>query len=224
MHSIRLLWDIDGTLVSHLPQRKSRHLLAVEAVLGRNLNPIQHVSGKTDFQIVSEILSSCGDITSETIEEVLGALDDLTERELLKSGISALAGVVPILEELERQGHINNILTGNTPRRARTKLELAGLAEFFDLRRGYFGDTSESRMDLVTKAVESLSPSGLRRTIVVGDSALDVTSAHNAGLKVIAVATGVTSVDQLKSLEPELILPNLHLSPKTFCELVEVFG
>ncbi len=48
-----------------------------------------------------------------------------------------------------------------------------------------------------------------RRTLLIGDTPLDVQAAQDGGAKVIAVASGVHGVDELVACGPDATLPDL---------------
>jgi phosphoglycolate phosphatase-like HAD superfamily hydrolase len=115
------------------------------------------------------------------------------------------------------------LLTGNIEPAAYLKMELMGLAEFFDLP-GAFGDESHDRRDLPALAVErirkhlvlDLEP---QQFIVIGDTPNDIACARHFGTRVIAVGTGhLFSSADLLECQPDAFLPdlsNLDLVMKT---------
>jgi phosphoglycolate phosphatase len=95
---------------------------------------------------------------------------------------------------------VNALLTGNLERGARIKLAAAGLWHHFQF--GVWGDEGSRRVDLGPLALErarhvtglTFSPS---ETVVVGDSLHDVECGLALGARVVAVATGKTSAEEL---------------------------
>ena len=71
---------------------------------------------------------------------------------------------------------------------------------------GSFSDYREQRADIirwgVAEARRRLSPAAI--VYVVGDTPADIQAARAAGVPVIAVATGIFSVQELQSHGPEL--------------------
>ena len=55
--------------------------------------------------------------------------------------------------------------------------------------------------------------------LVIGDTPLDVQCARAIGARVVAVATGVHSYDELAATEPDVLLANLA-DPRPVLELV----
>ena len=201
-----LLWDIDGTLIEHAPAKRDRHAYAVKQVLGVPTNPVPQGVGKTDRQIVTELITVHTEPTDALITEVLDHLDDITDGDLVASPASALPGVTDALAHMSGIGARNLLLTGNTPRRAEAKVRTAGLDTYFDLPAGFYGHTHATRMDLVAEAVDRLDDDVLATTIIIGDTPLDITAARSGGLKVIAVATGAVDEQELARHNPDGLL------------------
>lgn len=204
-----LLWDIDGTLIEHAPAKRDRHAYAAKRVLGVPTTPIPPGIGKTDRQIVTEIIAAHTEPGDEVIESVLAHLDDITDDDLVLSPASPLPAVAETLAHMAGLGARNLLLTGNTPRRAQAKVRSAGIDSYFDIEAGFYGRDHATRMDLVGEAVAKLDGDVLARTIIVGDTPLDITAARFGGLKVIAVATGAIGVGELAAHEPDGLLPEL---------------
>jgi phosphoglycolate phosphatase-like HAD superfamily hydrolase len=206
-----LLWDIDGTLVSSRSPRADKHLQATEKFLGRKRDKLAHTLGKTDLQIVSELLR--GD-DSHPIErdllEVLGILDALTLAEIDNLPLVSTPGALEALQTMSELGLINGILTGNTPIRAQKKLESAGLWGAIDKKFTFFGNTSKSRFELVKSSLSQISNKCDYEIITIGDTPLDIQSAHANGLQTVAVATGDFSSMELVDSNPELLIDDLE--------------
>lgn len=219
MPSPILLWDIDGTLIEHAPAKRDRHAYAVKRVIGEPTTPIPPGIGKTDRQIVIEIISAHTEPTVDVVDEVLSHLDDITDDDLTSSPASPLPGIAETLAHMSALGALNLLLTGNTPRRAEAKVRSAGLVSYFDIPSGFYGRDHATRMDLVSEAVTRLDDEVVARTIIVGDTPLDITAARSGGLKVIAVATGAISESDLARHEPDGLLP--AMDARAFATLVD---
>jgi len=106
------------------------------------------------------------------------------------------------------------VLTGNIRPLAVLKLERAGLGEHLDLAAGAYGDVHEVRAELVTAARAAASQlygtdfSG-PRTVLVGDTPLDVAAALATGARVVAVATGSFDAAELAAAGAHVVLPDL---------------
>jgi phosphoglycolate phosphatase-like HAD superfamily hydrolase len=93
------------------------------------------------------------------------------------------------------------LLTGNPPAVAHARMERLGLGELFPRGLGAFGCERESRVDLFDLARERADNWPSAHTVAVGDTPLDVSSAHAAGCLCIAVTTGNYPSEQLEEAE-----------------------
>jgi phosphoglycolate phosphatase-like HAD superfamily hydrolase len=95
-------------------------------------------------------------------------------------------GAVEALDALQRRA----LLTGNPPVVAHARMERLGLARFFPDGQGAFGCEREDRVALFALARERAGDWPAERTVAVGDTPLDVSTAHAAGCRCIGVTTG----------------------------------
>ncbi len=182
--------------------------------------PEMRVSGMTDMQIVAEALRDEG-FTNDHIRDRVDELRThyMEEMERVTGNgeqfFYLLPGVREVLEATSRHPRYRNaLLTGNIEPAAHLKMRLVGLSEFFQLP-GAFGDDSHDRRDLPALARErinrhlrlELEPA---QFIVIGDTPNDIACARHYGTRSVAVATGrMYSADDLRSLEPDAVLPDL---------------
>ena len=91
------------------------------------------------------------------------------------------------------------------------------LDDYFDVIIGY-EDVKELKPDPagLLKAVEELG-GNKNDSVFVGDSVIDIQTAKNAGIPVIAVSSGMTPPEILRSNDPEHLIPN-------FSELIKLFN
>jgi phosphoglycolate phosphatase-like HAD superfamily hydrolase len=218
-----LLWDLDGTLVhgKRYGVFKDYTVPMLKSVFGTaGCLPEMIVSGMTDLQIVEEALRSEG-ITREHItsrkEDLLRCYIAEMKRATGNGDhiIMAIPGAREALQAVDEHPRYQSaLLTGNIEPAAYLKVEITGLAEFFRLP-GAFGDESFDRRDLPEKAAQrinkqlgmELSP---HQFLVIGDTPNDIACARHFGARAVAVATGrIHSADELRSCEPDALLPNL---------------
>ena len=99
------------------------------------------------------------------------------------------------------------LLTGNYREAAWQKLRHYGLAEHFAF--GGFGDDHADRDDVarqaLTAAAEHHAPQTINREKlwVIGDTPADVRCGRAIGARVIAVGTGMYSMEELRQSEPD---------------------
>ena len=217
-----LLWDIDGTLIrsARTGAFKDYTIPMLEEVFGTSgrLAEMQ-VSGMTDLQIVAEALRDEG-FTHEDIRERIDHLRERYMDEMKRATgngsefFQLLPGVRETMKAIaEEPRYRSALLTGNIEPAAYLKMELMGLAEFFDLP-GAFGDESHDRRDLPALAAERISQHlGVElephQFIVIGDTPNDIACAKHFGARSLAVGTGrlYTTADLLQC-EPDAFVPN----------------
>ena len=96
--------------------------------------------------------------------------------------------------------------TGNFQLTAYLKIAHFGLGCFFPV--GGFGEHGPTRELLLQHAIsEAIQAYGsIRRTIVIGDTPLDIQGAHQNGLKCLSVATGSYSVASLWEHQADAVI------------------
>ena len=99
------------------------------------------------------------------------------------------------------------LLTGNPPAVAHARMEQLGLADLFPAGQGAFGCEREQRVELFALARERAGDWPAERTVAVGDTPLDVSSAHAARCRCVAVTTGQYASHQLAAAD--VVIPDL---------------
>jgi len=103
-------------------------------------------------------------------------------------------------------------VSGNLSRIGWRKMERAGLRPYF--RFGAFAELGKSRAELVKIAIRRAKRerwiSHTSPISLIGDHPNDVLAARANGIRVIAVATGIIGIDELRSHAPDVLLPDLR--------------
>lgn len=218
-----ILWDIDGTLVRGKGGRVSvsafTRALRQAAQLEAELVYPPNVAGKTDSQIALEVLAATAvaDGEARALLEVFGAayLAELqTVHEQLLQDMLVLPGVPQVLGQLRELGVTQSLLTGNLQPVAKLKLSLVGLDQYVDFNLGAYGSDHHDRTCLVpivmTRARARLGyepqPDDI---VIVGDTPRDIACARAGGVRVVAVATGTFSREELEQHAPDAVLDDL---------------
>lgn len=208
-HPVRaILFDVDGTLLTTGGAGASAWSKACEKLHGSPVD-IERIteSGMTDSAVATAALRHVLGRDPAPIE-----IDALTETylEFLPGTVAASGsyrlspGIVPLLERLSAGGISLGLTTGNVEPAARMKLERGDLNRFFAY--GGFGSDSNLRPELTRRGMErgiDLSQGRLSRDdfITVGDTPLDILAAHEIGIRIVGVATGLYEVEDLAQAE-----------------------
>ena len=214
-----VLFDIDGTLLlSDGAGRRAIHR-ALREVFGTTGPADYHFDGKTDPQIVRELMRFAGHGDERIDADMSRLLDRYVEclhEELAAPGHKpyALPGVYELLDALEGESRvILGLLTGNLARGAQAKLASVGI-DPKRFRVGAYGSDHELRPELPAIARErTMRDLGIDvagdAVVVIGDTPADLTCGNALGASSIGVATGRFSTAQLAEYDPVAVFENL---------------
>lgn len=201
-----VLFDIDGTLLRSSGAGRAAMEHALSEICGTRGSPAVRYDGKTDRQIVRELLRLEGHadahidermpaVVRRYLETLRSTLAEATRETYLFPGVTAL------LDALEATEHVVlGLLTGNVAEGAALKLVAAGLdpARF---RVSAFGSDHELRGELPAVALARAKALGLdvpgSNVVVIGDTPSDVTCGNSIGARAIGVATGMYAAPEL---------------------------
>ncbi|OGO51362.1 MAG: hypothetical protein A2148_10680 [Chloroflexi bacterium RBG_16_68_14] len=225
-----ILFDVDQTLLysggaGSLAMRRAFHqLYGIDDAFRR-----VEYSGRTDIAILRDAMRQSGllaspeaasdgrrasrlaDFPSELarFQETYYRYLESTLREV--DGGRTMPGVPELLAALSaRDGARQGLATGNFRRAAFMKLRHFGLDGY--LADGGFGDDAEDRGELVAIAIRRLADGAKvdpASVWVVGDTMLDIEAARANGARVLAVATGSTPAEALRTAGADLVLADL---------------
>jgi phosphoglycolate phosphatase len=203
------LFDIDGTLLN---SRDGVHYNAFHNAVQQFFGVSSKIDrvpvhGNTDLGIVRAVLRREG-ISDGEIDAKLPLITAKMCAEVERNAAAMTPELCPSVEVLVRRLHADGkllgVASGNLEKIAWMKLEVSGLRPFFSF--GSFSDRRELRADIirwgVIEAQRRLRPEAV--VYVVGDTPADIQAARAVGVPVIAVATGIYSLVELKSHAPEL--------------------
>jgi phosphoglycolate phosphatase len=215
-----VLWDIDGTLLSTGPV--GRLALEVGACRAAGLEDVPQVlmGGKTDPQIVRELLTGAGLVPDDADRALPAALEEA--RRFLEAGTDRIRdegrvhpGVRELLDALSAvDGVRQSLLTGNIAPNALVKVGAFGLDRHLDPEIGAYGTDHPERDGLVPIALsrarelreEAYVPG---EVWVIGDTVRDLSCARAGGVNCLLVGTGHEGFDAVRTLEADAVVENL---------------
>ncbi len=200
-----VLFDIDGTLLvtggagGVAWQRAFEQLHGIDADVAERTD-----AGMTDPEIAAiifrEVLGREGD-QSERARVMAAYLRHLPDAVAESEGYRLMPGVEDVLDRLIDAGMLLGLVTGNIEAAAHVKLARGNLNRFFSF--GGYGSDSADRTEVTKAALRrgelvSGGTLGDGGCFSVGDTPRDVRAGHGAGIRVVAVATGKYSVEELR--------------------------
>lgn len=213
-----VLWDIDHTLIESRGLGRAIYERVFPAVTGQPLRELATVHGRTELDIMHDTLQ-LHDVepTDTNIHRLATALAKgyrAAAEELATRG-RVLPGVWQALEAFHSEvGLHQSLLSGNTTDVARVKVEAFGLDGYLDLALGAYGDDDRERAELVDiarkRAAQKLGTAiSVEQVVLIGDTPADVEAAIASGTRIIAVASGTYTVEDLRAAGAETVLADL---------------
>ncbi|MET0263526.1 MAG: HAD family hydrolase [Rariglobus sp.] len=199
-----VLFDLDGTLMDHLP---AIHRCYVHTLpqLGLPAPTYEQVKRAIGGGLENAMLKF---IPQERIAEALSIYRPFWDANLL-SGADPMPGALELLEKLSARGVTCAVFTNKLGSSAR---EVCAHLGFTPYVREIFGakDTPwlKPAPEFTAHALAALGADAAT-TCLVGDSPWDVQAAHNAGFPCFAVTTGTHTETELRAAGAEEVYANL---------------
>ena len=187
-----MLFDVDGTLLlTHDEVYVEAARSAMQEVFG-TVADAPDVPGDTATAHVRRALLGAGFADAEITAGLGDWCRNFSERyvRLLEESDTGCWKLAPCAAEAVIAVERRALLTGNPPAVAHARMDRLGLGPLFPPGQGAFGCEREARKELFGLARERAGDWPAGRTVAVGDTPLDVSSAHEAGCLSIGVATG----------------------------------
>jgi phosphoglycolate phosphatase-like HAD superfamily hydrolase len=212
-----VLFDIDGTLIRGAgPHHKQALVEGIRRVTGRatTLDTIE-TAGALDRDLIASMLRASGE-SERRIRMRLTRIMLECQNSYLSNCASDLTpflcrGVADTLAGFKSRGAILGLVTGNLSAIGWRKVELAGVRSYFSL--GAFAEDGRTRARLARVAAARAARLGFitksSRVFLIGDHINDIAAAKANGYWSIAVASGVTSFEELAAAQPDTLVRHL---------------
>jgi phosphoglycolate phosphatase len=215
-----VLWNIDLTLVDVGRVTRSAYAETFRQITGRPLVQLPQLAGRLESEIFFEALALNG-VDSPADEDLLARFshvlavtfaarrDQLTEQgQLLPGAAQAVAEVASL------PGVVQSLLTGTIKPNAVEKLRAFGLDGFFDVEIGGYGSQVYPKgaqlLMIRTRAAEKYGARfDERSTVYIADSTRDVDAARAGGARCVAVASGRSTVSELRAAGADVVFGDL---------------
>lgn len=211
-----VLFDIDGTLIrtSGAGVRAFAEVFRSEFNASDGFENLKF-SGRTDVGIVREFFGVHGvSFTKENLERFFDRYVFWLDHILTQSKCQVCEGVLEFIDQCKSLSDppLIGLLTGNIRLGAEIKLRHLGLWDYFET--GAFADDDEDR-DRIAAIAKARGgrvlgqPLNGDEVLVIGDTPLDVRCARAINARMLAVATGGATMDELVSHKPDWAVKNL---------------
>jgi phosphoglycolate phosphatase len=219
LRPVLVLWDVDHTLIENSGVSKENYYKAFEMLTGRCPEHAVETEGRTDPDIVRDMLDIHGithtDGYLSRVGEVMESAMSVNLPRLRERG-HELPGARSALRALQQTpGVVQSVLTGNIRPNAVAKLSAFELDSYIDFEVGGYGSDDNVRSNLVAVArARALAKYGIEydrtTTVLIGDTTRDVRAGIDGGAYVIAVASGDDTAGQLQAEGADAVLPDLR--------------
>ncbi|WP_334666627.1 HAD family hydrolase [Streptomyces cyaneofuscatus] len=201
-----VLWDIDHTLIATRGVGRELFGKAFEEVTGVAMREQATVDGMTEPVIFRETAELHGIHSNRAMFEDFARrsadLHRVHAHELRERG-HALPGAATALAALAGMEEVvQSVVTGNIRPVAEIKLQVFGLDTHIRFPFGGYGEDHDDRAELVRTAITrtrhaSTTPFTEADVLLIGDTRADVAAGRGAGVRVLGVATGRTTIAEL---------------------------
>lgn len=214
---LAILFDIDGTLINTGGAGAASWRLAFDELYGipadigmfTDTGMTDPEVGRRTFESVLKRKPERKEFT-RLMERRIHYLHQTVEE---SDGYEVLPGVTALLPQLIDEGYLLGIVTGNVEAAGHIKLHRAKLNRFFSF--GGYGSDSSDRGKLTNVALqrativfgEEVEP---EQAFAVGDTPLDVTGAHAAGIECVGVGSHHYDADQLREAGADYAIHSLE--------------
>jgi phosphoglycolate phosphatase-like HAD superfamily hydrolase len=211
-----VFFDMDRTIIDVSPFHRKNFLTVLNKLFGITELFKVVTSGVPMFEIVRRFAMAAG-ISEGSVNAKQAEIERLLVENIqtiLPQDLNdfVLPGSVQLLEALHKKKIPVGLTTGSLRGVASQVLSRAGLLGYFPLTS--FGDDCDHRREIIDRALEKATwVYGLAREsielVTVGDAPMDIEAGKEFSATTIAVATGLSSIEELKSHEPNYVFPNL---------------
>ena len=231
-----VLWNIDLTLIDVGRITRDAYAEAFRRVTGRPMIQLPQLPGRMESEIFFEALALNEAVPSGLPSPATAVYNTeryavlarfsfelansfAARRERLREQGRLLPGAAEAVAEVaSRPGVVQTVLTGTIKPNAVEKLRAFGLEEFFDVEIGGYGSQVYPKgAQLMMTRSRAAEKYGVRfdedSTVYIADSTRDVAAARTGGARCLAVATGRSTMSELRKAGADVVFDDLSDTP-----------
>jgi len=195
----RVLFDLDGTVVDTIPLILASYEHALASVLGEPLD-----EPRARRWIGRSLVETLGNEYPDDADALVDAYLEFNQASM-RALLRRVGGMDEALGALRAAGVQTGVATSKRRSSAHDTLELAGLAEAFEVVVTA-EDTPTHKPDPAPLLLAAQRVGGTGPVVYVGDAVVDIEAAHAAGFAAIAVTWGAGDLDDLRQAYPAAIV------------------
>ena len=227
-----VLWNIDLTLIDVDRITREAYAEAFRRVTGRPMVQLPQLPGRMESEIFFEALALNEAVPSGLPSPATAGGEELLARfsfelansfaarrsQLREQGRLLPGAAEAVAEVAARPGVVQTVLTGTIKPNAIEKLRAFGLEEFFDLEIGGYGSQVYPKgAQLMMTRSRAAEKYAIRfdedSTVYIADSIRDVAAAQTGGARCLAVATGRSTMSELRKAGADVVFDDLSDTP-----------
>jgi HAD superfamily hydrolase (TIGR01509 family) len=201
-----IVFDFDGTIVDsmHMVFNALNDALKKKSLPTIEIELFGRLAGLPLIDIISTKTQISGSVSKEVEKDVFESYASFC-----RSSCQLLPHVESTLMTLKSKQIKIGLLTTTPSLPLKAVMNKFSLNEYFDIMLAKEDAKNKPNPEGLNKIITQF---GLKKDecLYIGDSPIDILTGKAAGIKTIAVTTGIATIKQLKKAKPDAIIPNLE--------------
>jgi pyrophosphatase PpaX len=201
-----IVFDFDGTIVDsmHMVFNALNDALKKKSLPTIEIELFGRLAGLPLIDIISTKTQISGSVSKEVEKDVFESYTSFC-----RSSCQLLPHVESTLMTLKSKQIKIGLLTTTPSLPLKAVMNKFSLNEYFDIMLAKEDAKNKPNPEGLNKIITQF---GLKKDecLYIGDSPIDILTGKAAGIKTIAVTTGIATIKQLKKAKPDAIIPNLE--------------
>ncbi len=199
-----IIFDLDGTLIDSFEAINDAFDEVFSAFQGRTIT-----FKESNSYVGVPLEGLLGELFGKENQDEAIRIFRNRYKEVCFEKTSLIEGVKEILNSLKKRGKSLNVATNKTGSISRELLEHLEIGNLFDCIFGVYDGLEGKPAPAMIKKIAEKTDIPLSKTVLVGDSPVDIMTAKNAGIPIFSVASGNHSYEELKLYNPDFLSPSI---------------